>query len=320
MNKDWKSFVEEKVEDIRKIVKEEKAVVACSGGVDSTTAALLAFKALGSSLYAVFLNNGLMRKWDYEEVKQNFTSFGLEVESLEVQERFFRALRGIEDPEEKRKIFRETFYRALGEYCKHKEASYLLQGTIKADIVETVGGVKTQHNVLEQVGIDPKVYGIKEVIEPLKELYKHEVRELAKFLGLPSSIYERQPFPGPGLATRIIGEVTPERVEIVREADEIVRKEIERAYSSGELQSLPFQYFAILAKDRATGVRKGKRLYGNMIIVRCVESKDALTASASKIPYKVLDRIQEKVTKELVGVSRVLYDLTPKPPGTIEVI
>jgi GMP synthase (glutamine-hydrolysing) len=317
---DWKPWIEEKIEEIKGIVGEERAVVACSGGVDSTTAALLAFEALGPSLYAVFLNDGLMRKQDYEQVQRSLSSLGLGVELLEVRERFFKSLRGIEDPEEKRKAFRETFYRTLGEYCKRKNARYLLQGTIKADIVETVGGVKTQHNVLEQVGIDPRIYGIEGIIEPLRELYKHEVRELARFLGLPKSVYQRQPFPGPGLATRIIGEVTPGRVEIVRKADEIVREEVERAYSHGKLGNLPFQYFAILAKDKATGVRNGKRLYGDMIIVRCVESVDAMTAKTSRIPYEVLSKIQERITQEIPTVARVLYDLTPKPPATIEVV
>lgn len=316
----WKTFANEKITEIRKVVKDAYAASALSGGVDSSTTTILGFKALRDHLYVVFIDDGLMREGEYDEVRKNFSKLGIEVELLEAQERFFKALKGKVDPEEKRKAFRHTFYETLGEYCKEKRAEYLLQGTIKADIVETVGGIKTQHNVLEQIGIDPTIYGIKGIIEPLRDLYKHEVRDLAKFLGLTERRYNRQPFPGPGLATRIIGEVTPERVRIIRKATKIVEDEIEKAYKTGIISQEPFQYFPILANDKVTGIRRGKRKLGNMIIIRCVESEDALVASPSKIPYEVLFNIQQRITEEIQEVVKVTYDITPKPPSTIEVI
>lgn len=306
-----KKFIKEKIEEIKHKVGNEKVVVACSGGVDSTTCTILAHKALREKLLAVFIDDGLMREGEPEHVTKLLKKLGVKTKLLRVQNRFFRVLKGIVDPEKKRKVFRETFYGVLGEVVKKEKAKFLIQGTIKADIVETVGKVKTQHNVLEQIGINPQKYGFS-VIEPLKDLYKPEVRKVARALNLPKEIYERMPFPGPGLATRIVGEVTPEKVEIVRRATKIVEEELE--------EFSPFQAFAILLSDRATGVKNGMRTFGNIIVVRSVESEEALTATVSQVPWKNLVKIQERITEEIPEICRVLFDLTPKPPATIEYI
>ena len=305
-----RKFITKKINQITKTVGKQKALVACSGGVDSFTCAILAHQALDKKLQAIFIDDGLMREGEPVIVTQMLRKFGVKTKLIRAQGRFFKALRGKIDPEEKRKAFRETFYRLLGEVIKTKKAKFLIQGTIKADIMETKGKIKTQHNVLEQIGIDPQKYGF-DLIEPLKDLFKPEVRQLAKALGLPKEIYQRMPFPGPGLATRIVGEVTLPRVKIIRKATKIVEKELEKFK--------PFQAFAVLLADKATGIRDGKRDLGNIVIIRCVDSSNAMTAKVSEIPLKVLQKIQEKITK-IPSVVRVCYDLTPKPPATIEYI
>jgi len=306
-----KNFIKKTIKEIKNVVGKQRAVVACSGGVDSTVCTILAHQALGNRLLAVFINDGLMRAGEPEYVVNFLKKFRIKTKLISAQKRFFQALKGKIDPEEKRKAFRETFYQVLGEVLKRQKAKFLIQGTIKADITETTGGIKTQHNVLEQIGIDPQKYGFK-IIEPLKQLYKPQVRQIAKALGLPSIIYQRMPFPGPGLATRVVGEVTPEKVKIVRGATTIVEKELKK-FS-------PFQAFAVLLSDKATGVREGKRIFGDIIVIRAVDSKNAMTAKMSKIPWVALRKIQKKITKEIPSVTRVLYDLTPKPPATIEYI
>jgi len=306
-----KKFVEEKISEMAKIVKGKKAVAATSGGVDSVTCAFLAHKALGEKLVVIFIDDGLMREDEPNKVSEDLRKLGMKVKLVDAKNEFFKALRGIEDPEAKRKKFRDTFYTVLGKVVKESNANYLIQGTIAADISETERGIKTQHNVLEQIGIDPTSYGF-QVIEPLKEIYKPQVRDVAKKLGLPREIYQRMPFPGPGLATRVIGEVNPERVEMVRKATRIVEEETEKLK--------PFQAFAVLLKDRATGMVGGKRVFGNMIVVRSVESDDAMVASVSRIPWEVLEKIQKRITEEMPSVTKVLFDITPKPPSTIEYI
>lgn len=306
-----KQFIKEQIEKIKKEVGNQKAVVACSGGVDSTVCTVLAYQALGKNLLAVFIDDGLMREGETEKIAKLLKSLKVKTKVVHVPGRFIKALKDITDPENKRKAFRETFYQVLGEVIKKEKAKFLIQGTIKADIVETKGGVKTQHNVLQQIGIDPQKYGFK-VIEPLKALYKPEVRGLAKALGLPKEIYNRMPFPGPGLATRVVGKVTPERIKIVRLATKIVEEELKR-FS-------PFQAFAVFLSDKATGIKKGKRIFGNIIVIRSIESKDALTADVTRIPFEVLQKIQKRIVTKIPSVVRVLYDLTPKPPATIEYI
>jgi GMP synthase (glutamine-hydrolysing) len=252
-----------------------------------------------------------MRQDEPEITKRILKSVGINLIILNRKEKFFNGLKGIIDPEKKRKAFRETFYRVLGEIAREYEAKFLIQGTIAADIIETKKKIKTQHNVLEQIGISPEKYGLK-IFEPLRDLYKPEVRIVAKALGLPQAIYNRMPFPGPGLATRVLGEVTPKRVEIVRKATKIIEEELK------DLKK--FQGFAVLLSDKATGLFKGERLLGDIIVIRCVDSKDALTAKPTRISFDRLKKIQEEITKEIPQVVKVLYDITPKPPSTIEFI
>ncbi|HOI44219.1 MAG TPA: glutamine-hydrolyzing GMP synthase [Candidatus Aminicenantes bacterium] len=305
-------FIEKQVEDIRKIVGKGKAISALSGGVDSSACTVLAHKALGDQLKVIFIDDGLMRAGEPEEVGRIFARLGIEVEVIDTKKDFFSALKGKVDPEEKRKAFRYTFYKIFGREVLRSKAVYLIQGTIAADIIETKGGVKTQHNILEQIGIDPeKGFGFK-VIEPLKELFKPQVREVARELGLPESISNRMPFPGPALATRIIGEVTPERVEVVRKATRIVEAEL--------APLKPFQAFAALMSDRGTGIADGKRKFGHVIIIRSVESTDAMTAQPTQVPWDILLRLSKRITTEIPDVTRVAYELTSKPPATIEYI
>lgn len=305
------AFIDQKVLEIRKSLVGGKALVAVSGGVDSSTCAALTHLAVGEQLAMVFIDTGLMRENEGERVKRAFYNLGMNLEIVEAQGLFFAGLAGKLDPEEKRIAFRTAFYQVLAREIKDRGINSLVQGTIRADILETVSGVKTQHNVLAQIGIDPKQWGF-EVIEPLKDLFKDQVREIARALGLPQEIYGRMPFPGPGLAIRVVGEVTREKVGLVRKATQIVEEET--------AQFSPFQAFAVLLADKATGVKEGKRTFGNIIVVRSVESEDALTATVSQVPWKNLVRIQERIAEEIPEISRVLFDLTPKPPATIEYI
>jgi len=309
----YKKFIDEKIEEIRKIVNQEKAVSVLSGGVDSSTVTVLGHKALGNRLKTIFIDNGLMREGEPENVVKVFKKLGVKVEIVEAQDNFFRALKGKTDPEEKRKAITKTFYGDVFKgVLKKSKVKFLLQGTILTDIEETVAGIKRQHNVLAQIGINPqKEFGY-QIIEPLIELRKDEVRKVARLLGLPEIIYQRIPFPGPALAARVIGEVTPEKIAIVRKATAVVEKELK---TSGA-----FQYFSVLMEDKATGIRNNKREFGNIIIVRCVESTDARIATPTKLPWKVLEKITKRLTTEIPGVNRVCYDITPKPPATIEYI
>jgi len=307
-----KTFIETQVEEIKRTVGREKAISALSGGVDSSTCTVLAHRALGPQLKSIFIDNGLMRAKEPEAVAKVFGGLGIDLEIVDKKKDFFAALKGKIDPEEKRKAFRYAFYSAFGREVLKSKARFLIQGTIAADIIETQQGVKTQHNILEQIGIDPeKGFGFK-VVEPLKEIFKHEVRLVAKELGLPESIYNRMPFPGPALATRVIGEVTPEKVALVRAATVIVEEEV--------APLKPFQAFAVLLNDKGTGIKDGKRTFGNIIIIRSVESKDAMTAEPTGVPFDVLARMARRITAELPEVSRVAYELTSKPPATIEYI
>jgi len=307
---EWQPFIEQVVAEIRQAVGQERAVVALSGGVDSSTVATLGHHALGDRLTAVFVDTGFMRQRDWENVVEAFSPLGIQVKLVEAQDQFFAALAGLIDPEEKRRAFRDTFYSVFGEVVAQTGARWLLQGTIAADVVETEGGIKTQHNVLEQIGISPEEkFGLK-VLEPLRTLYKHQVRALAAELGLPPSITQRMPFPGPGLSVRVRGEVTRERVEIVRRATAIVEELLTPFH--------PFQAFAVLLSDRATGILNGKRAFGQIIGVRAVASRDAMTAEPLRVPWEVLLNLQKRITTEIPQVTKVVYDLSTKPPSTIE--
>lgn len=304
-------FISEKIKELQQKIGDKKALVATSGGVDSMTCAMLAKKALGDNIVILFLDDGLMRENEPEEIRKFFKSAGINLEVWDVEDRFFEALKGKVDPEEKRIAFRDVFYRTLGQAVRSYSVEFLIQGTIAADIVETQKGIKTQHNVLSQIGLNPANFGLK-IVEPLRELYKHQVREVAKKLGLPNKFVERKPFPGPGLATRIIGEVVPEKVEKIRKATKIVEETI-----TGKQV---FQVLAVLLSDKATGIINGKRMLGDIIAIRAVESKDAITASPCKIPWATLFKARDRILKEIPGVVKVVYDITPKPPSTIEYI
>jgi len=308
----YKAFVEEQIASLRETVKEGLAINALSGGVDSSVVTVLGHRSLGKRLKTVFIDNALMRKGEPERVVKIFGRMKIPVDLVDARADFLGALKGLTDPEEKRNAVTNTFYaNVFGRLVRETGAKFLLHGTILTDIEETVAGIKRQHNILAQLGIDPeKEYGYK-VLEPLQTLRKDGVRRVAKILGLPAELAKRIPFPGPALATRIVGEVTEERLEVVREATDIVEKELGK--------SKAFQYLAVLLNDKATGIRENRREFGQIIVVRCLNSVDARTATVTKIPWDKLNRISKRITS-IKGVNRCLYDLTPKPPATIEYI
>ncbi|MBS7605195.1 MAG: ATP-binding protein [Candidatus Bathyarchaeia archaeon] len=391
---DPKTFVERQVEEIKLVVGNSRALVAISGGVDSSTCAVLTHMAIGDNLICVFLDDGFMRLSEPERVTEILSKppLNLPVKIEQVQERFLNALAGIRDAEEKRRVFRATFYEVLSEIAKREGCEYLVQGTILADIIETRGGIKTQHNVLEQIGINPReLYGFK-VIEPLASLLKWQVREVARYLKIPPEISERQPFPGPGLSVRAVGEVRPDKLMTLKKATAIVEEYL-ASYK-------PSQYFAVIMdnrfrsnpnikkirdaaatslgiepesisvkifSDKATGIKNNRRVYGNIvaisslyeetpapplskllemqkniitlnptitrvlysvrglsakksysIAIRAIRTEDFLTASVAEIPWDCLIKCAERILTDCPDVSRVYYDVTPKPPATIE--
>jgi GMP synthase (glutamine-hydrolysing) len=313
----WKpaSLIVEKINEMKKTIGDEKAIIALSGGIDSSTATIIATKALGSNLTAIFVDHGFMRQGEPGFVEKTFEKLGVNVTVARTSERFFAKLDGVVDPEEKRRIIGNEFIRVFEEAAKETGAQYLIQGTIYPDRIESgfrkhSEKIKTHHNVAG-LPIDMK---FKAVLEPLRNLYKDEVRELAKHLGLPEKIVKRQPFPGPGLAVRVIGAVTNEKVELVRKADQIVQKMIEE---SGFKNGL-WQYFAVLTNSKSTGIKGDSRAYGYVLAVRIVESREAMTASFAKIPHNLLETISTRITNELPSITRVVYDITHKPPATIE--
>jgi len=310
---DCKKFVEEQITEISETVGEAKAINALSGGVDSSLVTVLGHRALGDRLKTVFIDSALMREGEPEHVVESFAKMDIPVDLIDAQEDFLSALAGLTDPEEKRQAVTDTFYsKVFGRLVRESGAKFLFHGTILTDIEETVAGIKRQHNILAQLGIDTEdAYGYS-VVEPLKTIRKDGVRQVCRFLELPREMAERIPFPGPGLATRVVGEVTRERLATVRAATAIVEEEL--------ADSGAFQYLAVLLNDRATGIRDNKRQFGQIIVVRSVESIDARTATATEIPWEKLNRICSRIVGEVEDVSRCLYDLTGKPPATIEYI
>lgn len=306
-------FIRNKVDEISSIVGDGLAINALSGGVDSSAVTMLGHKALGDRLKTYFIENGLMRQDEPQKVASLFRKLNVHVELIDAKERFFDALKGITDPEEKREAVTQTFYKdVFGQLVRESGAKYLLQGTILTDVDETVAGIKRQHNVFEQLGIDPQeAFGYK-IIEPLVQIRKDGVRKVAEALGLPESVYNRPPFPGPALAARVIGEVTPERIETVRKATAITEEELSHTGA--------FQYMAILHQDRVTGMRDGKRDFGLQIEIRCWDSVDARIATPVELPYDVLKKLAARVTTEVPGVVSVTYNITTKPPSTMEAV
>lgn len=311
---DPKKFIEDETEKLKNKLK-GKAMIATSGGVDSTVAAVLAKKAIGKNLIAVFVDTGFMRKGEGEEVKKSLEKLGLNFKLIEAKDEFFNALVGVNDPEEKRKIIGEKFIRIFERIAKGEGVKFLIQGTIAPDWIESGGDLRDRIKSHHNVGGLPEDIGL-EIVEPLRDIYKDEVRKVAKFLGV--EVHERQPFPGPGLAVRIIGEVTKENVDIIREANAIMEEEIERAYEKKEIEK-PWQYFATLLPVKTVGVHGDVRNYGYVVALRSVESLDGMSASYSKLPDSVLEKISIRITNTLgEKVNRVVYDVTNKPPGTIE--
>ena len=308
----YKTFITEQVEAIRRSVGDGIAINGLSGGVDSSVVTVLAHRALGRQLKTIFVDNALMRAGEPRRVVKVFQDMGIPVELVDARKQFLQALKGLTDPEEKREAITRTFYRdVFAKAVKRTRATFLLHGTILTDIEETVAGIKRQHNILAQIGIDPqKTYGY-QVLEPLATLRKDGVRRVAGLLGLPSSITGRIPFPGPALAARIVGEVTEAKLATVRAATAIVEEELQDTGA--------FQYLAVLLNDYATGIRKGKREFGQIIVVRCIDSVDARQATVRELPWRTLHRLTRRITA-IPGVNRCLYDLTPKPPATVEYV
>jgi len=310
---DCEKFIAEKVAEVREAVGDGTAINALSGGVDSSTVTMLGHRSLGKRLRTVFVENGLMRRGEAGWVVGLFRSLGVEVEVVDARDEFFAALSGVTDPEVKREAITQTFYRRVfGRIVRESGARHLLQGTILTDVDETLAGIKRQHNVFAQLGIDPQAAFGYRILEPLVQLRKDGVRKLGRALGLPEELFARIPFPGPALAARVIGEATRERVETVRAATAVV-EEI--------LAGTPaFQYMAILHEDRVTGMRDNKRQFGQQVEVRCWDSIDARVATPSRLPFEVLERIAAAILDRVPGVVSVTYNIAPKPPSTIEAV
>jgi len=301
---DTDEFIEEATAEIADAVGDANAIIALSGGVDSSVAAALAYRAIGDQLTPVYVDTGLMRKGETEGIRETF-AFMDSLRIVDAQDRFLDALAGVTDPEEKRHVIGEGFIREFERAAKETDADYLVQGTIYPDRIESEGNIKSHHNV----GGLPEVIDFEGIVEPVRDLYKDEVREVARALDLEEVVSERMPFPGPGLAVRIIGEVTEEKLDVAREACHIVEEEV--------ADHEPWQAFAAVI-GKATGVKGDNRVHGWVVSVRSVESRDGMTARAQNLPWETLQRIQSRITGENDDVARVVYDVTHKPPATIE--
>jgi GMP synthase (glutamine-hydrolysing) len=310
-------FVSQAEAEIREKVGGGKAIIAVSGGVDSTVTAVLMGRALGDRCVAVFVDTGYMRKNEPETIREVARKAGLNLRFIDAKGEFYAALKGVSDPERKRKIIGEKFIRIFEKAARDAGAEFLGQGTLAPDWIESGSGLRATIKSHHNVGGLPEDMGLK-LVEPVRELYKDEVRQVGKALGLPPEVYNRQPFPGPGLAVRIMGEATPEKAEIVREACAIVEEELEKAAREGTMK-LPWQYFAVVLPVKSVGVLGDARAYGFTVAVRAVDSMDGMTAKASHVPPDVLEAISDRIARTLKEhVNRVVYDVTSKPPATIE--
>jgi GMP synthase (glutamine-hydrolysing) len=301
---DVESFVPEAKAEVAEAIGESNAVIALSGGVDSSTAAALAYDAVGDQLTPVYVDTGLMRKGETSQIRETFDYMD-SLRVIDANERFLAALEGVTDPEEKRHAIGEQFIREFEAVAEEVGADYLVQGTIYPDRIESEGTIKSHHNV----GGLPEVVDFEGIVEPMRDLYKDEVREVARALDLETVVSERMPFPGPGLAVRILGEVTEEKLAVAREANHVVEEEL--------ADHDPWQALAAVI-GKATGVKGDNRVHGWVVAVRSVESRDGMTARAQEVDWETLQRIQSRITGENETVSRVLYDVTHKPPATIE--
>lgn len=301
---DAEQFIEDAVEELREEIGDANAVIALSGGVDSSVAAALAYEAIGDQLVPVYVDTGLMRKGETDQIRETF-AYMESLRIVEAQDRFLDVLSGVTDPEEKRHAIGEQFIREFEREARESDADYLVQGTIYPDRIESEGNIKSHHNV----GGLPERVDFEGIVEPVRDLYKDEVRDVARTLGLEAIVAERMPFPGPGLAVRIVGEITNEKLTVAREATAVVEDELE-SYE-------PWQAFAAVL-GKATGVKGDNRVHGYVVAVRSVESRDGMTARAQELDWETLQRIQSRITGTLPNVSRVLYDVTHKPPATIE--
>jgi len=297
-------FIDDAIAEIRDQVGDANAVIALSGGVDSSVAATLAYEAIGEQLTPVYVDTGLMRTGETDEIRETF-SFMDSLRIVEASGRFFDELAGVTDPEEKRHVIGEQFIREFERESTDVDADYLVQGTIYPDRIESEGNIKSHHNV----GGLPERVDFEGIVEPVRDLYKDEVREVARELGLETVVSERMPFPGPGLAVRIVGEVTPEKAEVARDATAVVEEEL--------AEYDPWQAFAAVL-GKATGVKGDNRVHGWVVAVRSVESRDGMTARAQELDWETLQRVQSRITGENDDVARVVYDVTHKPPATIE--
>ncbi len=310
---DPEKFISEKVHEIQTLVGDGIAINALSGGVDSSVVTMLGHNALGNRLKTLFIDNSLMRKGEPERVANTFRKLGVEIDIVDAREEFLSALKGITDPEEKREAVTQTFYKEVfGRIVRETGAKFLLQGTILTDVDETVAGIKRQHNVFEQLGIDPQEAFGYQIIEPLIQLRKDGVRKVGEAAGLPKEVFDRIPFPGPALAARIIGEVTREKLDVVRAATDIVELLLKETGA--------FQYMAILHEDRVTGMRDGQRDFGHQIEIRCWDSVDARTATPTRLSFDLLEKLASEITGNVPGIVSITYNIATKPPSTIEVV
>lgn len=302
-----KSFIEESIKKVKDEIQDEKAVIALSGGVDSSVCSVLVGEAIGDNLTAIFVDHGLLRKGEAEQVIETFED-RLNFIYVDASDEFLEALSGVVDPEEKRKIIGKKFIDVFEREAKKIDAKYLIQGTIAPDWIESKGKIKSHHNLALPSGM------VLEVVEPIRELYKDEVREIGEELGLPDAIVHRQPFPGPGLAVRVIGELTREKIRVCQDADLIVREEVEKSGFDKEL----WQYFAALTNTKVTGVKGDQRDFGYLVVVRMVASFDAMTAYVPEIPWELIKNISRRITSEVPEVTHVSLSVSDKPPATIE--
>ncbi len=304
---DPSEFIYESIKDIKNTIGNKKAIIALSGGVDSSVASVLTSTAIGENLIAVFVDHGLLREGESEYVNKTFDD-RLNLRTIDAEEEFLNRLEGVSDPEEKRKIIGELFIRVFERVAEEEGAEFLVQGTIAPDWIESDGQIKSHHNIALPHGL------VLEIVEPIRELYKDEVRVVGKELGLPDEIVNRQPYPGPGLAVRIVGTLTHEKIEICRKANAIVEEEVKKE----GLDATLWQYFAVLTDTKVTGVKGDIRDYGYLIVLRMVESIDAMTANVPELPWKMVKNMSQRITAEIPQVTHVSLSVSDKPPSTIE--